>query len=98
MAAKPEPAAISAVKRIHYVGPKYPRSAQRRDIAGWVDLAFTVTTSGEVAEIEILNAEPENIFDKAATRAVAQWLFEPATEDNVPIEKRIALRLSFNLQ
>jgi len=98
VAAKPEPAAISAVKRIHYVGPKYPRSAQRRDIAGWVDLAFTVTTSGEVAEIEILNAEPENIFDKAATRAVAQWLFEPATEDNVPIEKRIALRLSFNLQ
>jgi protein TonB len=94
----PETVSIRAVKRIHYVGPKYPRAAQRRDITGWVDLAFTVTTAGEVAEIEVLNAEPETIFDKAAMRAVEQWRFEPATEDDVPVEKRIALRLSFNLQ
>jgi TonB family protein len=90
--------AISAVKRIHYVAPKYPRSAQRRDITGWVDLSFTVTTSGEVADIEVMATEPGTIFNDAATTALEQWRFEPAMQDGQPVEKRIALRLSFNLQ
>jgi len=97
-AAKPSPVSITAVRRIHYVAPKYPRAAQRRDISGWVDLSFTVTTLGEVANVEISATEPEMIFDAAATRAVEQWRFEPATEDGQPIEKRVAMRLSFNLQ
>jgi len=97
-AAKPAPVAISAVRRIHYVAPKYPRAAQRRDISGWVDLSFTVTTAGEVANVEISASEPATVFNAAATRAVEQWRFEPATEDGQPIEKRIAMRLSFNLE
>ena len=97
-AAKPSPVAISAVQRIHYVAPKYPRAAQRRDISGWVDLAFTVTTAGEVTSIEITATEPETIFNASATRAVEQWLFEPATEDGQAVEKRVVMRLSFNLE
>ena len=80
------------------MGPKYPRSAQRRDISGWVDLAFTVTTGGEVADIDVTQSEPETTFNEAAIKAVEQWRFEPATENGLPIEKRIALRLSFNLE
>ncbi|MCH7853437.1 MAG: TonB family protein [Proteobacteria bacterium] len=97
-AAKPSPVTISAVKRIHYVAPKYPRAAQRRDISGWVDLAFTVTTAGDVTRVEITATEPETIFNASATRAVEQWLFEPATEDGQAVEKRVVMRLSFNLE
>ena len=97
-AAKPSPVTISAVKRIHYVAPKYPRAAQRRDISGWVDLAFTVTTAGDVTRVEITASEPETTFNASATRAVEQWLFEPATEDGQAVEKRVAMRLSFNLE
>ncbi len=92
------PEDITAVKRIHYVAPRYPRSAQRQDITGWVDLAFTVTTAGEVADIEIMASEPQTTFHAAATKALEQWRFEPATESGQPVEKRIALRMSFNLQ
>jgi protein TonB len=72
--------------------------AQRRDITGWVDLSFTVTTNGEVADIEIMDAEPRTMFNDAATKALEQWRFEPALRNGQPVEKRIALRLSFNLQ
>ena len=86
------------MKRIHYVAPKYPRVAKRRDITGWVDLSFTVTATGEVANIEIMNAEPAETFDDAVKTAVGQWRFEPSTKDGLAVDKRIAMRLSFNLE
>jgi len=57
-----------------------------------------VTTAGEVADVEIINAEPESIFIDSVTRAAEQWRFEPATENGQPVEKRIVMRLSFNLE
>ena len=97
-ASAPETVSINAVKRILYVAPKFPHAAQRRNISGWVDLSFTVTTAGEVADVEIINAEPESIFIDSVTRAAEQWRFEPATENGQPVEKRIVMRLSFNLE
>ena len=90
--------AVSSFKRTNYVAPKYPRAAQRRDISGWVDMTFTVTTTGEVANIQITGAEPETMFNDEAVTAVEQWRFDPVVENGVKVEKRVAVRMSFNLQ
>lgn len=90
--------AISELKRVNYVAPAYPRSAQRRNISGWVDLSFTVMADGSVAEIEIMDSTPGSVFNDAATDAVAQWRFEPVTEDGFAVAKRAAVRMSFSLE
>jgi TonB family protein len=89
---------IASVKRTKYVAPNYPRSAQRRDITGYVDVAFTVTETGSVADVEVREADPADVFEDAAIKAVEQWKFEPPVDDGIAVSKRVAVRMSFNLQ
>lgn len=93
-----EPVAISALERTTYVPPKYPRLAQRRNASGFVDLAFTVGTDGKVSAVDVTNSEPGTMFDEAAIEAVQQWEFAPPEENGTPVEKRVAVRMTFALQ
>jgi len=67
-------------------------------VSGWVDVVFTVTTDGTVANIDIRNSEPGDTFVKSATKAVEKWEFEPVVEDGVPIEKLVGVRMMFALE
>lgn len=89
---------ISSLKRTNYVVPEYPRTAQRRNITGWVDVSFTVTERGNVVDVGIMNSNPGDVFNEAATDAISQWRFEPSVENGVAVTKRVAVRLSFDLQ
>jgi protein TonB len=89
---------VSALTRVNYVTPQYPRAAQRRNVTGYVDVSFTVRRDGSVADIEVIEGSPGRIFDDAATEAVAEWRFEPTIENGRSVEKRTAVRLAFNLQ
>ena len=92
------PAAVSSLKRLKYVAPKYPRAAQRRNLSGWVDVVFTVGTDGRVKDINIRDSEPGDTFANAAIKAVEKWEFEPAVEDGLIIEKRVGVRMMFALE
>lgn len=89
---------ISTLQRTNYVAPRYPRIAQRRGITGWVDISFSVLPDGSVANIEIMNADPGKVFEDSAIEAVTDWRFEPPMEDGLPVEKRVAVRMMFDLQ
>ncbi len=93
-----ERVSVSSLTRINYVAPKYPRSARRRNITGSVDISFTVQNNGVVTDVSIIQSKPGTTFDKAAMDAVAQWRFEPPTENGVRVEKRTAVRLAFSLE
>ena len=97
-APRPTPAAVSSLKRLKYVAPKYPRSAQRRNLSGWVDVVFTVDSSGLVKDINVRDSEPGDTFVSAAVKAVEKWEFEPAIEDGLIVEKRVGVRMMFALE
>ncbi len=92
------PVAVSSLVRTRYVAPKYPRSAQRRGISGWVELLFTVATDGTVKDIVVRASEPRDLFDNAAARAVGKWEFEPVLDNGTAIEQRAAVRMMFALE
>lgn len=92
------PVTISSLTRTRYVAPKYPRSAQRRNQSGWVDVVFTVAADGTVKDLEVRNSDPEGVFDNAAMRAVEKWEFEPTVRDGVAIEQRAGVRMMFALE
>ncbi|MGB5510322.1 MAG: energy transducer TonB [Woeseiaceae bacterium] len=91
------PAAITSLVRTKYVAPKYPRNALRRNLSGWVDVEFTVSTDGTVKDVGARASEPGDVFVDSATRAVEQWEFEPVSSDGAVIEKRAAVRMAFSL-
>ncbi len=96
--AKRQLATISSLNRTRYVAPKYPRSAQRRNLSGWVDVVFTVGVDGTVQEIDVRNSEPGETFINAAVKAVEKWEFEPVLEGGVFVEKRVGVRMMFALE
>lgn len=78
--------------------PRYPSRAAERNISGWVDVYFTVTADGNTENIEVSASEPETTFDRAAMKAVDQWIFEPSEYRGQIISRRAATRLVFVLE
>lgn len=77
------------------VPPEYPMSALSRRIEGFVILSFTVTETGSVIDAEVLRAEPEGVFDRAALRAVSRFKYQPQFVDGKPVQVKTYTKLSF---
>jgi TonB family protein len=91
--AKPQPVRDDMV--VKSVTPEYPAKAQRRRVEGYVDLHFTTNEAGEVVDVAVAKAEPAEVFDDAAIRALKKWKFKPLVIDGEPTSQRLALRMRF---
>ena len=69
------------------INPDYPPRALSRGLEGWVQVQFTITPTGTVANPVVVNAEPKNIFDDAALKAIARWRYNPKVEGGVAVER-----------
>ena len=61
------------------VTPVYPHQATINGIEGRVVLRFIVDEKGEVQDPEVIEAEPEGVFEEAALAAIVKYKFIPAT-------------------
>ena len=69
------------------VNPDYPRRALERGIEGWVHVRFTITAAGTVKDLVVVDAEPNGVFDEAASKAVLRWRYNPRVENGVAVER-----------
>ncbi len=65
--------------------PKYPKEALMSGTEGWVLLKYDITTDGSVENIEILDANPRDVFDKASKQALRRWKFKPEMVNGVAV-------------
>lgn len=86
------------VMPLNDVRPEYPYRARQRGIEGHIKLAFTITPSGEVENIRVLEASPRNVFDREARRAASRWRFAPRTENGAAVSREAVKTLHFRLQ
>lgn len=80
------------------VPPIYPLRAARRGIQGWVKVQFVVNTAGEVENPEIVEADPDQIFDASVIHCVAQWKFKPGTMEGVAVSTLAQTTIKFQLE
>lgn len=92
-----EPKISTGVVPLERVPPKYPARAADRHIEGWVKIEFTITTSGTVEDAVVIGAEPVEIFDDAALKAINQWTFKEKIVNGVAVEQRAVQTLQFKL-
>lgn len=69
------------------IAPDYPPRALSRGLEGWVQVQFTITATGTVKDATVVNAEPKQIFDDAALKAIARWRYNPRVEGGVAVER-----------
>jgi periplasmic protein TonB len=71
-------AAANAPKVVKKVPPEFPNEAAKKGInTGVVKAKMTIEANGTVSGVEIVEAEPKRIFDRAVTEALKEWKFEP---------------------
>ena len=68
--------------------PLYPTQAAQDGIEGWILLSFTVTEDGSVDanSMQVMDAEPADIFDRSALRAAEKFMFQPRIIDGNAVE------------
>jgi protein TonB len=68
------------------VTPTYPTRAASRGIEGWCQVSFTVTETGGVRDVVVVDAEPPEMFDTASIRAAEKFKFQPKVVDGKGVE------------
>ena len=80
------------------VAPVYPARALSRGLEGYVDMSFTVTTTGTVKD-PIVVFSTSSLFERAATRAVLKFKYKPRVVDGVPVEvPGVKTRITFKIE
>jgi protein TonB len=80
------------------VEPEYPMSAKQRGVEGWVELKFTITAAGTVANIVVTASNPGTIFNKSAVQAVSKWRYNPKVENGTAVARPgVRQRIKFEL-
>jgi TonB family protein len=87
--------AITGGERIVGAAPAYPYGARSRGIGGLITARLHVDASGLTREVEIVAADPPQVFDRAVVRALSNWRFEPMLEDGVPVAREITQQFEF---
>ena len=82
-----------------FITPAYPEAAERAGIEGYVVVAFTVSRSGGVENLRIVESTPPGVFDEAALRAGARLRFEPRLVSGEPVAvDDVEYRFDWNLR
>jgi len=80
------------------VAPVYPARALSRGLEGYVDMQFTVTTTGTVREPVVLFST-SSLFERAASRAVLKFKYKPRVVDGIPVEvPGVKTRITFQIE
>jgi protein TonB len=79
-------------KVLKKVPPEFPAAATKKGVtSGSVKAKLTIGADGKVTDVEILEAAPPKLFDKAVIEALMEWRFEASGE-----KQSHELKLVFN--
>lgn len=75
------PARAADLTPVSRVDPEFPREAISAGAdAGKVKARMTIDASGEVTRVEIIDAQPRRLFDRAVVKTLSQWRFTPGSD------------------
>lgn len=79
-----------------FVGPapEYPSKLRRAKVAGGATIRFTISPTGRVRDLEIVNAT-DPAFGESALAAARQWRFLPKIKDGHAMETKAELPFTF---
>lgn len=74
-------AAEAAPKVVKKVPPEFPAEAVKKGVnSGTIKAKLTIEGDGKVSAVDIVEAEPKRIFDRAVISALMEWRFEGTGE------------------
>jgi protein TonB len=87
---------VKAPQLVNRVEPGYPEAARKARMEGVVILEAIITANGNVEDVKVLKSM-NPLLDAAATRAVQQWKYRPATLNGRAVRVYLTVTVTFNL-
>lgn len=81
---------------IEVVEPEYPRAALVECVGGLVEVVMEVDEMGLAQNIDVLHAEPGDLFVRSTLEALFKWRFKTPTRDGKPVPSRQKLPVEYN--
>ena len=88
---------VSPPKKISGEFARYPEVARRRRVSGIVTVSMVISEAGVPEELQVVESGGP-LLDEAVLKAVAEWRFEPASRDGLPVRLRYRMRQHFRLE
>src|ERR1019366_2155760 len=88
---------VQATKLIKMARPEYPAELQQLGIQGAVVMRAVISTTGELLNLEAINADVDARLVKAALDTVRQWKYQPTLLNGQPVEVVTAITVDFQL-
>ena len=76
---------------------QYPARAKVKGVEGYVVLSLLIGVTGEIEQIELVESQPQGVFDQVATQGVSSWQFEPAMYQGQAVRSWAKQRVRFDL-
>ncbi|MCB1649185.1 MAG: energy transducer TonB [Gammaproteobacteria bacterium] len=74
------------MRPLNPVAAVYPAQAQQDGITGWAQVSFTVTKTGTVENVQLVDSDPPQIFDEVSLEAAAKLRFKPMARNGSTVE------------
>ena len=87
-----------APQAIYRLPPPYPLAARRQQLSGKVVARLQVSATGTVQQVQILTAEPADVFDASVRQTLSHWRFSPAVRDGRPVAVWLDVPILFELE
>jgi TonB family protein len=94
----PKEVAEASLTRTRKLEIDYPQNALQHRIEGAVELGYTVTAQGVVADIGVLDSNPPGVFEKAARNAVARLRYKPVIENGKAVAVATKMLVKFRVE
>ncbi len=84
---------------IKTVQPEYPELAKQAGIEGTVIVAALIDKNGKVRDAKVVKSSGTNVgFEELALKAIMEWEFKPAIQNNKPVAVWIYQPIIFHLK
>ena len=78
--------------------PVYPILALERGIEGSATVRFTLTSEGDITDMQIINVSGSRAFGQAAIDALRRWIIIPAMIGSAPVTQHMVEEFIFQLK
>ncbi len=83
-------------RALREIVPDYPVDADRQQLSGKVRLQLKLEADGRVSDIEIVSANPAEVFDESAIRAFREARFAPAQKNGRPVRALVLIEVVYD--
>jgi protein TonB len=84
-------------KPLLLIEPKYPKDARKNKVEGYVKVSRIINEDGCNININVIESQPEGVFDASMLKAIKYWRYSPALVNGEPTKVKSTLRFDFKL-